>query len=250
MAEGIRKKARSLADGQAYFLILLILSILSHFVFPVRGVLHPPFTFFGIIIIGFGFVMAFWSRSLFLKNTTTLSPYESPTFLITTGPFRISRNPVYLAMAAILFGSAVLLGTLVPFVFTVLFIVIIGTLFIPDEEQSLETLFGGEFREYKKTVRRWIETRGMIVPAFFSLRDPAPGRDGTLSHRKRGHLLCLCGRRNCRNLHLIEISRKCFYALAVRPPLPAPHSFTVPAQFFKRTPPKPDLLKYREFCRI
>jgi protein-S-isoprenylcysteine O-methyltransferase Ste14 len=59
-------------------------------------------------------------------------------------------------MAAILFGTAVLLGTLIPFVFTVLFILIIETLFIPDEEERLEKIFGAEYREYKMRVRRWI----------------------------------------------------------------------------------------------
>ncbi len=156
MAEGMRGRARSLADAQGYFLLLLTLSVLFHFLLPIRVILQVPWTFFGIPVIGSGLVMAFWSRSLFIRNRTTLSPYESPGFLITTGPFRISRNPVYLAMAAILFGSAIVMGTLVTFIFPVLFIAIAGTLFIPDEEQELEKKFGEEYREYRGRVRRWI----------------------------------------------------------------------------------------------
>jgi protein-S-isoprenylcysteine O-methyltransferase Ste14 len=156
MVTGIREKARSLADGQGYFLLLLILSIVSHFLFPVRVLLLPPFTFLGILIIGAGLYLAFRTRALFLQNRTTLSPYESPAVLLTTGPFRMSRNPVYLAMAAVLFGSAVLMGTLVPFVFPVLFMVIIELLFITDEERRLEEIFGGAYREYTRRVRRWV----------------------------------------------------------------------------------------------
>lgn len=85
-----------------------------------------------------------------------MSPYESPAVLLTTGPFRFSRNPAYLAMAAILFGSAVVMGTLVSFAFPVLFVLIIELLFIPDEERRLEEIFGGRYREYKRKVRRWI----------------------------------------------------------------------------------------------
>lgn len=59
-------------------------------------------------------------------------------------------------MTAMLFGSAVVMGTLITFIFTVLYILIIDTLFIPDEEQRLENIFGMEYREYKKKVRRWI----------------------------------------------------------------------------------------------
>jgi protein-S-isoprenylcysteine O-methyltransferase Ste14 len=156
MAAGLREKARFVADGQGYFLILLILSIVSHFLFPGRVILQAPFTGAGILIIGAGLFLAVRCRALFLQNRTTLSPYESPAVLLTTGPFRISRNPVYLAMAVILFGSAVVMGTLAPFVFPVLFIVIMELLFIPDEEQQLDEIFGEEYRRYKREVRRWI----------------------------------------------------------------------------------------------
>lgn len=141
MAENKRQEVISMADGQSYFIILLILSIWLNFIFPIQVILYAPYTYFGIIIIGFGIAIAFWSRSLFLKSKTTLSPYESPTSLVTSGPFHISRNPMYLGMAAILFGIAISLGTLVTFTFPVLFIMIIETLLIPDEEQKLEKIF-------------------------------------------------------------------------------------------------------------
>jgi protein-S-isoprenylcysteine O-methyltransferase Ste14 len=156
MAENKRQKGRSMADGQSYFIILLILSIWLNFVFPIRTVLYAPFTYFGIIIIGVGIFIGLWSRSLFLKSKTTLSPYESPTSLVTSGPFHISRNPIYLGMAAILLGFAVLLGTLVTFIFPAIFIMIIETLFIPDEERKLEKIFGEQYKEYKNKVRQWI----------------------------------------------------------------------------------------------
>jgi protein-S-isoprenylcysteine O-methyltransferase Ste14 len=156
MASGLRTRARTLADGQGYFLLLLLFSILSHFIYPGRILLAPPLTFTGFLLIGAGLLLAIRVRALFLQNRTTLSPYESPAVLITNGPFRFSRNPAYLAMALILFGSAVLMGTLVPFVFPILFIVIIELLFIPGEEQRLEAIFGEEYREYRRRVRRWI----------------------------------------------------------------------------------------------
>jgi protein-S-isoprenylcysteine O-methyltransferase Ste14 len=145
-----------MADGQDYFLILLILSVLLNFIFPVLAFLSPPFTYFGFLIIGFGFVMAFWSRSLFLKNATTLQPSEEPTSLVTSGPFRISRNPIYLGMASILLGVAILSGTLVTLAFPVIFVWLIGFFIIPGEERKMEKIFGESYREYKKSVRRWI----------------------------------------------------------------------------------------------
>jgi len=145
-----------MADGQDYFLILLVLSVLLNFVFPVVVFISPPSTYFGFLLIGFGFVMALWSRSLFLKNSTTLQPSEEPTSLVTSGPFRLSRNPIYLGMVVILLGVAVLLGTLVTLAFPVIFVTLIEFFIIPREEQNLENLFGEPYREYKKSVRRWI----------------------------------------------------------------------------------------------
>ena len=145
-----------MADGQDYFLILLVLLMLMNFLFPVPAFLSPPFTYFGFLIIGFGLILAFWSRSLFIRNSTTLQIYEEPRSLVTSGPFRVSRNPIYLGMALILLGVAVLQGTLVAFTFPVIFVTVIGFFIIPGEERKLEMLFGEQYREYKKSVRKWI----------------------------------------------------------------------------------------------
>lgn len=145
-----------MAEGQPYFMILLILSVGLNFVFPIMTIINAPYTYFGVAIIGFGIVMDLWSSSLFLQSKTTVSPYGSPTALVTSGPFRISRNPMYLGMAAILLGIAILLGTLVMFAFPVIFVMIIETQLIPDEERKLETTFGEQYKAYKNSVRQWI----------------------------------------------------------------------------------------------
>ena len=145
-----------MADGQDYFLMLLIVSVLLNFIFPVPLFLSPPITYSGFLIIIFGLVLAFWSRSLFLRNSTTLQLSEEPTSLVTSGPFRYSRNPIYLGMASVLSGVAVLQGTLVAFAFPALFVMVIQFFIIPGEERKLENLFGELYREYKKSVRRWI----------------------------------------------------------------------------------------------
>jgi len=145
-----------MADGQDYFIILLVLSVLLNFVFPVLVFLSPPFTYSGFLIIGFGFVLALKSRSLFLKNATTLQPSEEPTSLVISGPFRLSRNPIYLGMASILLGVAVLLGTRVTLIFPIIFIMLIEFFIIPGEVGKMEKIFGEPYRKYKKSVRRWI----------------------------------------------------------------------------------------------
>jgi protein-S-isoprenylcysteine O-methyltransferase Ste14 len=145
-----------MSEGQPYFMILLILSIGLSFVFPIATIDHPPYSYFGFVVIGAGIVLDLWSSSLFIKGKTTVSPYGMPTSLVTTGPFRISRNPMYLGMAVILLGVALLSGTLVTFAFPAIFVIIVETQLIPDEERKLEKIFGEQYKEYKRNVRQWI----------------------------------------------------------------------------------------------
>ncbi|WP_319580794.1 isoprenylcysteine carboxylmethyltransferase family protein [uncultured Methanospirillum sp.] len=145
-----------MADGQSYFLLLLLSSILVNWVFPYPMLVSAPVTYIGIVFVIFGISVCYWVRSLFLRNRTTLSPFETPSVLVTTGPFQFSRNPVYLGMTSILLGTALFMGSGIPFISPLLFIAIIEIMFIPIEEQRLERVFGDQYREYKRTVRTWI----------------------------------------------------------------------------------------------
>jgi len=79
----------------AYFASLLILSIASHFVYPGREVVEPPYVYLGIPLIAFGVAFNFWADSLFKKGKTTVKPREMPSKLVVSGPFKISRHPMY-----------------------------------------------------------------------------------------------------------------------------------------------------------
>lgn len=139
-----------------YFFTLLILSILFHFMVPISKLLPYPYTLSGIILIICGFALTLSTNAALLKQRTSNKPNEIPTVFITSGPFRLSRNPIYLGMTIILFGIEVLLGSLSPLIFPVIFVIIINSLIIPDEENILEKKFGEEYLEYKKRVRRWL----------------------------------------------------------------------------------------------
>jgi len=93
---------------------------------------------------------------LFKKRKTNVKPYDLPTFLEVTGPFRLSRHPMYLGMCSILLGEAVILGSVTVFLFPIFFVILMEIIFIPYEEKNLEEVFGGEYVDYKKKVRRWI----------------------------------------------------------------------------------------------
>ena len=92
----------------------------------------------------------------FKKYDTTVKPFEQSRVLVTSGVFGISRNPMYAGMMLILFGIAVMLGSIVPFIITAVMGLVFDRLFIDAEEKMLADLFGDEFRQYCRHVRRWI----------------------------------------------------------------------------------------------
>ena len=139
-----------------YFYMFLLLLIGLHFVFPIKKIIFLPYSYLGIIFLVIGIILNIWSDYLLKKKKTTVKPYENPTELIVSGPFAVSRHPMYLGMMFILLGIAVFLGSLITFIFPPLFVILMEIMFIPFEEKNLEKIFGKKYLNYKKKVRRWI----------------------------------------------------------------------------------------------
>ena len=121
------------------------------------GLFGGPFVWgFASAFIAAGLMLVIYSAGLFKRAATPLIPFHKTTTIVTTGPFKMTRNPMYLGMVFCLIGIAVALGSLLPFVVIPVFILVIQTQFILAEERFLEELFGDEYLAYKKRVRRWI----------------------------------------------------------------------------------------------
>jgi protein-S-isoprenylcysteine O-methyltransferase Ste14 len=139
-----------------YFIVLLLFSIILHFTSPIAKILYPPYTYLGWGLILFGAIMNLWTDMLFKKHKTTVKPHLNPSALITSGPFSISRHPMYLGMASVLLGVTVIHGTISGFISPVIYVGLMELLFIPFEEKNLNGVFGKQYTEYKQKVRRWI----------------------------------------------------------------------------------------------
>ncbi|MBN1157336.1 isoprenylcysteine carboxylmethyltransferase family protein [Candidatus Woesearchaeota archaeon] len=139
-----------------YFMIGSILAPLFHYLFPFIIIIKSAYRFFAIVPVVFGIVLNIWADDLLKKYNTTVKPNEKPTKLVSSGAFRISRHPMYLGMATVLFGESIFLGSLSSFIVPVLFAVLMKTKFIPKEEASMMKAFGNEYCMYKKEVKRWI----------------------------------------------------------------------------------------------
>ena len=139
-----------------YLIVFLALAILFHFGLPIKKALFPPYTYVGWVFVAVGPILIIWTDLLFKKKKTTVKPYEQPIQLLISGPFRISRHPMYLGMVLLLLGVAIVHGTLISFVFPVVFGILMELPFIPFEETNLERIFGNQHLEYKQRVRQRI----------------------------------------------------------------------------------------------
>ena len=138
------------------FYAFILLSIILNFFLPIKKMIVQPYNYFGIVLILVGLLIDVWAWMLFRRRKTTLNPYKIPSKLETSNLFKISRNPMYFGMDLVLWGLSILLGSLIIFVFPIIFIILIEKLFIKFEEENLEKRFGKKYIDYKKKVRRWI----------------------------------------------------------------------------------------------
>jgi len=93
---------------------------------------------------------------LFRALGNTPNPTKPVIALAVQGPYRWTRNPMYLGLAALYVGLAALFNTVWPLALFPLVIVLVQRLVIAKEERYLETKFGDSYRAYKARVRRWI----------------------------------------------------------------------------------------------
>ena len=115
-------------------------------------------TLISILVVVIGLACAIPSFRLFAKHNTTISPFtpSETSALVTDGMYRYSRNPMYLGLVLLTIGATIFFGTWLGVVIVVAFIFLLNFLQIIPEEEALHEIFGEEYVEYRREVRRWI----------------------------------------------------------------------------------------------
>ncbi|MCD6405618.1 MAG: isoprenylcysteine carboxylmethyltransferase family protein [Planctomycetes bacterium] len=140
----------------SYFLASIVAMIALHFLLPLRRLVPSPWNYLGVVGLAVGIALNIWASRLFDNAQTTVKPFERSACLVTRGPYRFSRHPMYLGMALALLGLAVILGTATPTIIMPAFVLAMSRKFIPVEEKDLQEALGKEWREYARRVRCWI----------------------------------------------------------------------------------------------
>lgn len=138
------------------FLICILFMVAFRNLIVIKEIIPDPINYAGIVLIIIGILMTIIVRKGFEKIDTEIHTFKNPRKLVTNGLFKFSRNPIYLGFTISLIGVWVLLGTILPIMGILIFIIITNNYYIPYEEQIMEETFGNEYRKYKLKVRKWI----------------------------------------------------------------------------------------------
>jgi protein-S-isoprenylcysteine O-methyltransferase Ste14 len=139
-----------------YFLAALGMMTVLHWYLPLFRWIEAPYRYVGAIVIVLSIGLMLWAARLFKRADTGIVPFTPVTSLVVVGPYRFTRNPMYLGMAGTLLGVAVLFGTFAPLMVIPVFVALIEWRFIRAEEAMLAATFGEAYTQYKTHVRRWL----------------------------------------------------------------------------------------------
>jgi len=141
------------------FVIAYMAGIVVQFVLPVSigsSVWVAIAQSLGVVMLTVGAILAVWAQWIFRKVHTTTVPYETPTRLVDWGPYRFTRNPMYLGL--FLFFGGISVGF--PFVWSipllVAVLIYVNAAVVPVEEGHLRENFSEAYHLYCHKVRRWV----------------------------------------------------------------------------------------------
>ena len=108
------------------------------------------------VFIALGSAIMLWAVATMKKHDTPLSPHEEPKALVTSGPYRFSRNPIYIGLTLIYVSMAVYSNAFMVLLMLPVALILLTQGVIVVEEERLKQAFKKEYVAYTKRVRRWL----------------------------------------------------------------------------------------------
>jgi protein-S-isoprenylcysteine O-methyltransferase Ste14 len=109
----------------------------------------------GAVLAAIGVTIMAWAFATMLRARTNIDPYKPATALVSAGPYRFSRNPIYVGMTVLYIAAAVSFRIFSALIVLPIALIILEFGVIRREERYLDAKFGERYREYRSRVRRW-----------------------------------------------------------------------------------------------
>jgi len=138
-----------------YLTLGLLAIVLTHFALSGPRLVFGWWRLLGVPLALAGGALSVVADALFKRYETEIVPFRESRLVVSEGPFRFSRHPMYLGFAGVMLGLAVLAGTLIPMLIVFLMVWLFRSRFIIPEEKHMEEQFGDEYVRYRERVRRW-----------------------------------------------------------------------------------------------
>ena len=120
----------------------------------IPGLPIPPL---GMALVALAFIPPVWAFVLFQREDTEISPTSAANRkLVTRGPYRFTRNPMYLGLVTLSLGIAVWVGAWPMFIVPLAVFATVSRVHIPFEEAKMRRQFGAAYDDYVARVRRWL----------------------------------------------------------------------------------------------
>ncbi len=139
-----------------WFLLFAGAAAVLAWLWPLQMSLPPLIQPLSYLLAASGGMLALWAAVIFRRHNTTAHPYAEATRLVTDGPYRITRNPMYLGLLLTLIAWGLWLQSLSALLLAPLFVFVINRCNILPEEHRLIACFGEPYESYLAQTRRWI----------------------------------------------------------------------------------------------
>ncbi|HEX3179031.1 MAG TPA: isoprenylcysteine carboxylmethyltransferase family protein [Methylomirabilota bacterium] len=138
-------------------LLYLIIAGAVSWLLPPRTLPELRVVWLGVTLVALGVAISAWAFVLFRREGTDINPTSATNkSLVVRGPFRFTRNPMYLGLVVVTLGIAFWVGSLPMFAVPLLAFATANGVHIPYEEAKMRRQFGAAFEAYMRDVRRWI----------------------------------------------------------------------------------------------
>lgn len=138
------------------YLASLVLATVLHVAFPISFIRSSVRVPVGVLVILVAIGLFVASVRTFREAGTPVPGNLPTTAIVRSGPYRVSRNPIYLAFSLFLLGIAIWIGTIWLLIILAVATAIMSVVVIPREERYLAARFPDEYLPYKASVRRWL----------------------------------------------------------------------------------------------